>query len=93
MSIERKGATTPPIEIEIDTTVPPRAIERSRENVRERIVVHLTWCVTLVIVTSLATATVYPDRVQAIKDLLLIMMPGLFGSYGTALGFYFGQKK
>ena len=72
---------------------PPDTIQGKREDVRRVIVQNLTYAVIGIPALSVVTVAVMPDRLTALKEILPLIFTGLFGAYGTAIGFYFGEKK
>ncbi len=78
--------------IEVGAPIRPTLVERQREETREKLALFLVIALTLITILSLGLGVGFPDRVSAIKEILTMTLPGFFGAFGTAVGFYFGQK-
>jgi hypothetical protein len=80
--------------VEVDKiAIAPDVLERRHEDFRQRVTIHLTYAIFLLSLSAIGLVVAFPDRTVALKDILSIVMPGLFGVYGTAMGFYFSQRK
>lgn len=78
--------------VEVGAPIMPTLVERQREETREKLALFLVIALTLITILSLGLGVAFPDRVSAIKEILTMTLPGFFGAFGTAVGFYFGQK-
>ena len=80
--------------VEVDKmAIAPDVLERRHEDFRQRVTIHLTYAIVLLSISAIGLVVAFPDRTAALKDILSIILPGLFGVYGTAMGFYFSQRK
>jgi hypothetical protein len=79
--------------LDVGPPTPPDTVEGKREDVRRVIVQNLTYAVIGIPVISVITVAVMPDRLTTLKEILPLIFTGLFGAYGTAIGFYFGERK
>lgn len=89
----RRADAHRPIPIDVDLPIAPHTLERRHEDLRQRVTLHLTYAIGVIAVLSIVIVAAMPDRAAPLKDLLSIILPGLFGVYGTAMGFYFSQRK
>jgi len=88
------GSTRRPSLVEVDKpAIPPDLLERRHEDFRQRVTIHLTYAILMLSMSSIGLVVAFPDRTTSLKDILSIILPGLFGVYGTAMGFYFSQRK
>ncbi|MGE7413009.1 hypothetical protein [Methylobacterium tarhaniae] len=80
--------------VEVDKiAIAPDVLERRHEDFRQRVTIHLTYAIFLLSMAAIGLVVTFPDRTAVLKDIRSIILPGLFGVYGTAMGFYFSQRK
>jgi hypothetical protein len=91
---DRNAGPRPPNEFyDIGPLTPPDTVDIKREDLRRHITRLLTYTVIIISLAAVAAVIAAPDRLSALKEILPIIFTGLFSVYGTAIGFYFGQKE
>ena len=80
------------VEIETIEGPPAELVEEKREGVRSTLATILLGCFVLTVGTTLVAALIYPDRIESLKEVLLILLPAETGLLGSALGFYFASE-
>ena len=82
-----------PTTTDLGAPIEPQTIEVKREHVRKSVTMTLTYAISTISGAVIASAIIWPDRVPAIKEIVPLIVPGLFGIYGAIIGYYFGETK